>query len=61
MIYTLDTGNNQIKQLANLEEKIYAPLFVSEGVVYIHSEDQTLHALNVQTGVKLWSLSLSSK
>jgi len=62
LIYSLDTANNQIKPLADVEEKIDAPLCASEGVVYVHTQkDETLYALNAQTGMVLWSLPLSSK
>jgi len=61
-VYSLDTGTNQIKPLANVEEKTCAPLFASEGVVYVHTQQpETLYALNAETGVTLWSLPLSSK
>jgi len=58
VVYAIDTGNNQIKPLANLEEKIYASLCASDGVVYIYSEEQNLHALNAESGARLWSLPL---
>jgi outer membrane protein assembly factor BamB len=61
-VYSLDTGTNQTRLLANVEEEIQAPLYASEGVVYLHTqESETLYALNVQTGVTLWSLPLSSE
>ena len=60
-VYSLDTSNNQLKQLANVEAAIHAPLCASNGVVYIHSAEQALHALNVQAGVKLWDISLGGK
>jgi len=60
VIYAVDTGDNQIKQLASLEEKIYAPLSASDGVIYVHTQEQSLEALNAQTGVTLWSLPLKS-
>jgi len=61
-VYSLDTGTSQIKPLATVGEKTSAPLFVSEGVVYVHTQKpETLYALNVETGVTLWSLPLSSK
>ena len=61
-VYALDTGSNQIKQLTDLKEKVYAPLSASDGVVYVHTQKHdTLYALNAQTGVTLWSLPLSSK
>jgi len=49
-VYALDTGNNQIKLLANLEEKIYAPLCQSEGIVYIHTQRGILYEVDAQTG-----------
>ena len=61
-VYALDTSNNRKSELKNLEAKTSAPLFVSEGVVYVHTQEpDTLYALNVETGVALWSLPLSSK
>jgi len=60
VIYALDTGDNQIRPLANLEIKVYAPLSASEGTVYIHTSEGELHALDAQSGAKLWSLSLKS-
>jgi len=61
-VYALDISNNQIKQLTDLKEKVYAPLSISSGVVYVHTQKHdTLYALNAQTGATLWSLPLSSK
>ena len=65
-VHSVNTGNNQAKLLATVteKEKIYAPLFASEGIVYIHtqaSKHDTLYALNAETGVTLWSLSLTSE
>ena len=61
-IYSLDTANNQIKPLADVKEKVNAPLYADSGVLYIHTqENDTLHALNAQTGTKLWDLSLSNE
>ena len=61
-IYSLDTANNQVKPLADVREKVDAPLWASNGVVYVHTQVQeTLYALNAQTGAELWDLSLSSE
>ena len=63
-VYRLDTKTNQLTALAELGEKeeIRAPLATSEGVVYVHTQkDETLYALNAQTGVTLWKITLSSK
>lgn len=57
-VYALDTSNNQIRLLAELGEAIYAPLCTSDGVVYIYTGSQNLYALSVESGAKLWSLSL---
>ena len=50
LVYALDTANNQIRQLANIEEKIYAPLSASNGVVYVHTDKDGLYAVDTQTG-----------
>ena len=61
-IYSLDTANNQVKPLADVKEKVDAPLWASDEVVYVHAQEhETLYALNAQTGAKLWDLSLSSE
>ncbi len=61
VIYALNTGNNELKRLAELEEDIYSPLYASEGIVYIHTQDLTLHRVNANTGAILMSISLKSK
>ena len=48
-IYSLDTTNNQIRELVNLEEKVFAPLSASEGTVYIHTEKDILYAVEAET------------
>ena len=54
--------NNQKRELKDLREKIDASLCASNGVIYIHTQEQdTLYVLNAQTGVGLWNLSLSSE
>ncbi len=54
--------DNQKRELKDLETKIDAPLCVSNGVVYVHTQQpDTLYALNAQTGVELWHVSLSSE
>jgi len=60
-VYSLDAGTRQKKQLVNLEDNIYAPLAVSDGVIYIHSADDVLHAMDARSGVILWSLELESE
>jgi len=60
-VYAINTANNEPKLLTNIEETS-APLYTSEGVVYVHTlGKETLYALNAQSGLKLWSLLLGSK
>ena len=61
VIYALNTGSNELKRLAELEQDIYGPLYASEGIVYIHTQDLTLHRVNANTGAILMSVSLKSK
>ncbi len=61
VIYAIDTGRHELKQLAKIEEEIYGPLCASEGVVYIHTQDLTLHRINATTGAALRPISLGSK
>jgi outer membrane protein assembly factor BamB len=61
VIYAIDTGRNALKELAEIEEEVYGPLCASEGVVYIHTQDLTLHRINATTGAVLRPISLGSK
>ena len=49
-IYTLNTADNKQTKLASLGEKVQAPLFASNGTVYIHTFDDNLYAIDIQTG-----------
>jgi outer membrane protein assembly factor BamB len=61
-VYSLDTANNQVKPLADVREKVDAPLWASNGVIYVHTQEhETLYALDAQTGVELWQVSLTSE
>ena len=57
-VYTLDASNNQVKLLADVGEAIYAPLCASNRVIYIYSQAQNLHALDADSGARLWSLTI---
>ncbi len=50
VVYAIDTANNEKKKLVDLEEKIFASLFASDGVVYVHTDEDGLYAVDVQTG-----------
>lgn len=48
------TADNQLALFADLAETVYAPLALSEGVLYVYTQEQNLHALNVDSGVGVW-------
>ena len=50
VVYALDTEFYQQRQLVDLEEKVDAPLVVSDGIVYVHTDEDILYAVNVQSG-----------
>jgi outer membrane protein assembly factor BamB len=57
VVYSLNTVNNEKELLASLDEKVQAPLFASDGTVYIHTFEDNLHAIDVETGgVRKFSL-----
>ncbi len=60
VIYALDTGSHELRLLADIEQEIYGPLCASDGIVYIHTQDLTLHPVNAETGAKLATISLKS-
>lgn len=63
-VYSVDTSNNQNRQLANIKALadealvIYSPLFASDGIIYIHAQTEKhgslVYALNAQAGVDVW-------
>ena len=58
IVYALDTGDYQKRQLANLEEKIQAPLAAAQGMVFVHTAKDVLHTIDTETGaVRSFTLS----
>ncbi len=61
-IWSINTATKQQKLLLDLEEKIHAPLTESNGIIYIHSQDEEgLYALNPRSGEILWSIPLTNE
>jgi len=61
-VYVIDTTTNESRLLNDLEEKINAALCADDEAVYVHTQtNESLFALNKQTGVVMWKLELSSK
>ena len=50
VVYAIDTASNEQTKLVDLEEKVFASLFASDGVVYVHTDEDSLYAVDVQTG-----------
>lgn len=51
VVYSIDTVNNRVKQLVEIDdEEIYGPLCISDGTVYAHTPDLTLHRIDAATG-----------
>ena len=61
VVYAIDTGLNKIRQIATIEEEVYGPICASEGVIYVHTQDLTLHRINATTGAELRPITLKSK
>lgn len=63
VVYALDTSNNAIAQIADIDRDdrdVYGPLCASEGIIYIHTQDLTIHPVDTITGGKLTTISLKS-
>ena len=59
--WILNTENKIINQLVDKSlGKIYAPLSLSNGIIYIHTQDNMLYAVKADTGVVIWNKSLAS-
>ncbi len=48
-IYTLDIASNKINLLTDLKEVIYAALTVSNGMIYVHTDRDSLYAVDAST------------
>jgi len=57
-VYSVDTVSHKSRQLADIEKEIYGPLCASDGVIYIHTQDYTVHPVDANTGGKLATISL---
>ena len=59
-IWVLDTEKNILNKLAEKSlGKIYAPLSISNGIIYIHTQANMLYAVKADTGIVLWNKSLA--
>ncbi len=59
-VYSIDTQNNQSTELKAIDGIITAPLAASGDAVYVHVlKDETIYALNAETGAVIWSIPIS--
>lgn len=61
-LYSINATQNVMNQLAILDEnnvKVNGPLAISDGIVYIHTQDLTLRRVNAATGAILGNIALS--
>jgi outer membrane protein assembly factor BamB len=59
VIYALDVGSHQLKPLIDIKKEVYGPLSASGGIVYIHTQDLTIHTVDASSG-ELKTISLKS-
>jgi outer membrane protein assembly factor BamB len=51
VIWAIDISSHQSKELARLSgEKVYAPLTIGEGSVFVHTDKDSLYSVNAVTG-----------
>jgi outer membrane protein assembly factor BamB len=62
ILYSINAALDEMKQLAIIDEgdaRVYGPLAIHGGIVYIHTQDLTLRRVNAGTGAILGLISLS--
>jgi outer membrane protein assembly factor BamB len=61
-IFAIDTASLQQAELKDLGVRIVAPLAAANGVIYVHTqEEETIYALDIETGAVLWDTPLDSE
>jgi glucose dehydrogenase len=61
-LYSINVTRDEVKHLAVINEgdvKVYGPLAINDGIIYIHTQDLTLRRVNAENGAILGSISLS--
>jgi outer membrane protein assembly factor BamB len=59
-IYTINTENYNKQKLKSLELTVQAPLYVDEGIVFVHTiKTENLYAINANSGVVVWYYEVS--
>jgi eukaryotic-like serine/threonine-protein kinase len=55
-VYLIDTATMGWRKLYQTVGRIRSPLFARNGVVYVQTQDRNLHAVEAQSGNKLWAV-----
>ena len=50
VVYSVNTINKRQISLMDLAEKVFAPLFASEGTIYVHTNQDNLYAIDAHSG-----------
>lgn len=59
-VYTINTGNYTKYLLKDLEFTVQSPLYMDEGIVYVHTiKTENLYAINANSGVVVWYYEVS--
>ena len=53
-VWSIDTAKNSTKMLIDYQKKIYAPLSARQNIIYVITIDNSIHALNTESGLDLW-------
>lgn len=59
-VYKITPDTNSAQKVAELGKEVYGPLSTRGNIVYIHTQDLTLHPIDINTGAKLPTISLKS-
>ena len=60
-LYSINAARDEMRQLAIISEgkaKVYGPLAINDGIVYIHTQDLNLRRVNAENGAILGTISL---
>ena len=60
-MYSMSLTTGVVSQLADFEQDIDGPLTEHEGIVYIHTQDDSLQRINAANGAILGSIFLESQ
>ncbi len=60
-LYLVDIVNGTPKKTVSIDYSVMAPLYAVENTVYIHARDDSVRAIDIQSGKELWKFKKASK